>query len=155
MLRLIVVTLIVGLWAFPPASRNQDEKVNNLITQFLQDKDAKKRRLALLELEIVGPRAKGVLQAMSIALEKDDDPVVRNEIALALGRMGPDAQAAIPALAYALKNDKADAVREASAQGSAANGTTLRPCSATTCGCFAGQPRPYPRRRGGDDQDPR
>jgi HEAT repeat protein len=119
MLRWITVVCLAGPWMFlaePFPRPAQDEKVNKLIVQFLQDKDAKKRRLALLELEIVGPRAKGVLQAMSIVLEKDSEPVVRREVALALGRMGADAQAAIPALAFALKNDKDDTVREASAR---------------------------------------
>jgi HEAT repeat protein len=119
MLRWIVVVLVAGTWLWPaaPAARaSQDEKLNQQIKQFLQDKDVKKRRLALLELEVVGPRVKGVLQALGIALEKDPEPIVRREVALALARMGPDAQAAIPSLAYALKNDKDEDVREAAAR---------------------------------------
>jgi HEAT repeat protein len=119
MLRWITVACLAGpcmSLAEPFPRPLQDEKINKLIVQFLQDKDAKKRRLALLELEIVGPRVKGVLQSMGIALEKDPEPVVRREVALALGRMGADAEPAIPALAFALKNDKDDTVREVSAR---------------------------------------
>jgi HEAT repeat protein len=119
MTRLSGVALFVGLslgLACPMLYGGQDEKLNKVIGQFLQDKDVKKRRLALLELEISGPKVKGVLQAMSIALEKDSEPEVRREVALALGRMGPDAQGAIAALAYALKNDKDEAVRELAAK---------------------------------------
>jgi HEAT repeat protein len=116
MSRSIAVACLVCSWIFLTEPQSQEEKLNKLIVQFLQDKDAKKRQLALLELEVVGPRVKGVLQAMSIVLEKDSEPNVRREVAAALGRMGVDAQAAIPALAFALKNDKDDTVREVSAR---------------------------------------
>jgi len=115
----LALALVAWSWwwpAAPSARGGGDEKVNKLIVQFLQDKDVNKRRLALLELEIVGPRVKGVLQAMGIALEKDPEPVVRRDVALALARMGADAQAAISALAYALKTDKDDEVREIAAK---------------------------------------
>ncbi len=118
MLRWYIVVVLAGLWLFPAVRQDQggdDERINKLITQFLQDKDVKKRRLALLELEII-PRAKGVLQAMSISLEKEADPVVRRDVALALGRLGEDGKDAIPALAQALVKDKDDLVREASAR---------------------------------------
>ena len=57
-------------------------------------------------------RAKGVLQALQVALEKDSEPVVRQEVAACLGRMGEDAKDAIPNLAFALGKDKDDKTRE-------------------------------------------
>jgi HEAT repeat protein len=119
MCRWVLVGLVMVLWLWPGAPRAQaqeDEKVKKLIVQLLEDKDAKKRRLAVFDLEIVGARVKGVLQALSIALEKDPDAVVRRDIALVIGRMGDDGKDAIPALAYALKTDKDDKVREVSAR---------------------------------------
>jgi hypothetical protein len=118
MLPLCLAVLVGGscLWQDTSPQTASDEKLNKVITQFLQDKDVKKRRLALFELEIAGARAKGILQALSIALEKDPEPVVRREVALALARMGPDAQAAIAAIAYAMKTDKDEAVRELAAK---------------------------------------
>ncbi len=94
------------------AGDKEDDKVNKLIRQFLEDKDVKKRRLALLDLEIVGTRVKGVLQALQIGLEKDPEPVVRREVAACLARMGEDAKEAIPDLAQALRKDKDDKTRE-------------------------------------------
>jgi HEAT repeat protein len=116
--RWILVGVFVGLWLCPNAQAAQvadEEQINKLITQFLQDKDVKKRRLALLDLEII-PRGKGVLQAFGIALEKEPEAVVRRDVALALGRLGEDGKDAIPALAFALTKDKDDLVREASAR---------------------------------------
>jgi hypothetical protein len=95
-----------------PARAGEEEKVKKLITDLLENKDVKKRRLAVIDLEIVGPRIKGVLQAMQVALEKDAEPVVRQEVAAAIGRMGEDGREAIPSLAYSLRNDKDDKTRE-------------------------------------------
>jgi hypothetical protein len=95
-----------------PAHAGEEEKVKKLITDLLENKDVKKRRLAVIDLEIVGPRIKGVLQAMQAALEKDGEPVVRQEVAAAIGRMGEDGREAIPSLAYSLRNDKDDKTRE-------------------------------------------
>jgi HEAT repeat protein len=119
MLRWIIVGLVAGLCGLPALSSaraSQDDKVKKLIVQLLQDKDVKKRRLALIALEVEGARVKGVVQAMTIALEKDEDPVVRREVALALGRMGEDGKEAVPALAYALTKDKDDQTREVAAR---------------------------------------
>src|SRR5262245_33455638 len=113
--RRIVITLLtlLGCWPALPAARGgEDEQVKKLIVQLLAHKDTKKRRLAVLDLEVVGPRVKGVLQAFCIALEKDPEPAVRRDIALSLGRMGDDGKDAVPALAHALRTDKDDKVRE-------------------------------------------
>ena len=119
MLRAFSIAVVCQIALVPSVAFAQtsaeEEKVGKLIAQLLQDKDVNKRRLALLDLEIY-PRGKGVIQALTITLEKDSEAVVRGDAALILGRWGEDAKAAIPALANALKSDKDSAVREASAR---------------------------------------
>jgi HEAT repeat protein len=110
------VVALCCLLAPRPAHAGEDAKVKKLITELLENKDVKKRRLALLDLEIVGARIKGVLPALQAALEKDPEPIVRQEVAAALGRMREDARDAIPALAASLHNDKDDKTREQAAR---------------------------------------
>jgi hypothetical protein len=113
--RWLLLGLVAVLCCMPavrPARAGEDEKVKKLITDLLENKDVKKRRLAVIDLEIVGARIKGVVQAMKIALEKDPEPVVRQEVAAALGRMGEDGHDAISSLAFSLRNDKDDKTRE-------------------------------------------
>jgi HEAT repeat protein len=107
-----LVVALCCLFAPWPARAGEDAKVKKMITELLENKDVKKRRLALLDLEIVGARIKGVLTALQAALEKDPEPVVRQEVAAALGRMREDAKDAIPALASSLGSDKDDKTRE-------------------------------------------
>src|SRR2546429_2121204 len=96
--RWIIAALAAAL-CLPAAARaaqsGEDAKVNKWIEQLLKAQDVKKRRLALLDLEIVGVRAKGVLQALQIAVEKDAEPIVRQEVAACLARMGEDAKDAV------------------------------------------------------------
>src|SRR5437773_12325909 len=80
MLRWIIAGLMAALCCLPAvrsAHAGENEKVKKLIVDLLENKDVKKRRLAVFDLEIVGPRVKGVLQALQTALEKDPEPVVR------------------------------------------------------------------------------
>jgi HEAT repeat protein len=107
----------LALWPRPAAAQTgEEDRVKKLIVKLLEDKEVKQRRLALFELEIVGPRVPGVLQAVTIALEKDADPVVRSDAALTLGRMMEDAKDSVPALARALRADKDERVRESAAR---------------------------------------
>jgi len=61
------------------------------------------RRVAVVTLGGIGPRAKEAIPALIAAL-KDDDPGVRQTAAGALGGIGPEAKEAIPALIAALKD---------------------------------------------------
>src|SRR5437867_2156968 len=84
MRRWILAGLVAALCCSPAvgsAQSGEEAKVNKWIEQLLKDQDVKKRRLALLDLEIVGVRGKGVLQALQIALEKDSEAIVRQEVA--------------------------------------------------------------------------
>ena len=76
--------------------------VARLITD-LKNRDAMVRRVAVVTLGGIGPRAKEAIPALIAAL-KDDDPGVRQTAAGALGGIGPEAKEAIPALISALKD---------------------------------------------------
>ncbi|MCI0638928.1 MAG: HEAT repeat domain-containing protein [Gemmataceae bacterium] len=98
----------------------QDEEVlGKKRTEWLailkEHKEVKFRRAAIIALEVMGPRSRGVLEGLFDALEKDADAEVRREAALTIGRMGADAKGGAESLAVALKSDKADVVREAAA----------------------------------------
>jgi len=80
------------------------------------NKEARFRRVALIVLEVYGPRKEGVLPAITAALEADEDAQVRREAAMLLGRIGEEGKGSIYALADALKKDKSELVREAAAQ---------------------------------------
>src|SRR5947208_1501100 len=89
MLRALIIGLVAVLWLWPapPKARAQNaEEVKKLVVTLLEDKDSKKRRLALFTIETVGPREAGILQAVNLALEKDPDAVVRREVGLVIGR---------------------------------------------------------------------
>ncbi|MCI0380503.1 MAG: HEAT repeat domain-containing protein, partial [Gemmataceae bacterium] len=96
----------------------QDEEVlgkkrSEWLAILKEHKEVKFRRAAIIALEVIGPRSRGVLEGLFEALDQDADPEVRREAALTLGRMGADAKGAAEALGEALKRDKADVVREA------------------------------------------
>ena len=78
-------------------------------------KETKFRRAAVVVLGVLGPRVKGVVDALYDAVENDPDPEVRREIVLTLGRMGSEAKGAADVLGDVLKRDTAGAVREAAA----------------------------------------
>ncbi|MCI0683872.1 MAG: HEAT repeat domain-containing protein [Gemmataceae bacterium] len=115
---LVIFSIALGLPA--RAWSQEDDKIRGLnregwLTVLKKDKDTKRRRAAVIVLEVYGPKGRGVVTGLCEALEKDGEPEIRREIALLLGRMGPDAKEAVPYLAEALKNDKAGVVREAAA----------------------------------------
>ncbi|MEI7686190.1 MAG: HEAT repeat domain-containing protein [Planctomycetota bacterium] len=85
-------------------------------------KELKFRRVALIVLEVYGPRTDGVLPAVTDALERDAEPQIRREAAMLLGRMGADAKGSIFALGDALRKDAAEPVREAAAQALGSRG---------------------------------
>jgi len=110
---LVILTTPVFAWS-------QEDKIRGLnreewLAVLKKDKETKRRRAALIVLEVYGPKGRGVLAGLYEALEKDGEPEIRREVALLLGRMGSDAKEAVPYLAEALKKDKADVVREAAA----------------------------------------
>jgi hypothetical protein len=110
---LTLTALLCCLPALRPASAAQDEKIKAKIADLLDNKDVKKRRKAISDLEQDGVgRFKEIMQAMQVALEKDPEPIVRQEVAAVLGRAGEDAKEAIPSLAYSLRHDKDDKTRE-------------------------------------------
>lgn len=113
-------SLFLLVWLAPAACWGQEEEVlNKKRSEWLailkEHKETRLRRGAVIALEVIGPRAKGVLEGLYDAVEKDRDPEVRREIALTLGRMGPEAKGAADILGDVLKRDKADTVREAAA----------------------------------------
>ena len=115
--RLVVLMLV----ALPSVALSQQD--NSLggktsgewLTMLKEDKESKRRRAAVIILEVFGPKVRGIVPGLCEALEKDPEPEIRREVAMLLGRMGPDAKEAVPYLADALKKDKADVVREAAA----------------------------------------
>lgn len=113
----LVLLIIVGLPSFAWSQDDVILKMNReeWLAVLKNDKEIKRRRAAVIVLEVYGPKGRGVVAGLCEALEKDSEPEVRREIALLLGRMGPDAKEAVPYLAEALKKDKADVVREAAA----------------------------------------
>src|SRR5581483_9872651 len=118
MYRILIVVMFVG----GPAALHagEDEVLGKKGSEWLkilrEHKEVKFRRAAIIALEVIGPRGKGVLAGLYESLEKDSDPEIRREVALLLGRMGPEAKGAVGALGAALKGDKAEVVREAAAQ---------------------------------------
>src|SRR5438094_82356 len=118
--RSCLFSLLLLVWLAPSACFGQEEEVlgkkrTEWLTILKEHKETKFRRAAVIALEVIGPRAKGVLDGLYEAVEKDRDPEVRREIALGLGRMGSEAKGAADVLADVLKRDKADSVREAAA----------------------------------------
>ena len=96
--------LIALLLIIPRAAPAQPaDLVARLITD-LKNRDAMVRRVAVVALGGIGPRAKEVIPALIAALT-DDDPGVRQTAAGALGGIGPEAKEAIPGLITALKDD--------------------------------------------------
>jgi HEAT repeat protein len=94
-----------------------DEKTDKLINQFLKGSTKVERLKALTYgLEVIGPKIKGVLQALKIGLAKDPEPEVRREVALVLGRMGEGAIDTIGDLTFAMGNDPDDRTRECAAR---------------------------------------
>jgi HEAT repeat protein len=114
------LSLLVLLWLIPiDASGQEEEVLNKKRSEWLailkDHKETRLRRGAVIALEVIGPRARGVLDGLYEAVEKDRDPEVRREIALTLGRMGVEAKGAALILGDVLKRDKVDSVREAAA----------------------------------------
>jgi HEAT repeat protein len=119
-LRLFPVSLFLLAWLVPAVCFAQEEEVlGKKRTEWLailkEHKEIKFRRAAVIALEVIGPRSKGVLDGLFEALEKDREPEVRREIALTLGRMGPEAKGAADILGDVLKRDKSDTVWESAA----------------------------------------
>jgi HEAT repeat protein len=125
-MRHTTLTLLLGLalsLLLAPAGRAAgDSKTvagrtrSEWLKMLLKEKELKKRRAAVIALEVFGPKADQVLQGLTIALEKDASPVIRRQVAAALGRMGADAKSTLPALTTALTDDKDGSVREAAAR---------------------------------------
>jgi hypothetical protein len=117
-----VAALIACGWALSTRTEaeqagGEEARVKKLIVQLIEDKDSKKRLLALFDLEVIGPRRfEGILQAVALAMEKDAEATVRVEAALALGRMGEDGKDAVPVLAKVLRGDKDERVRQVAAR---------------------------------------
>jgi len=118
--RLFLVSLFLLVGFAGPICFGQEEEVlgkkRSEWLMILKDhKEAKFRRAAVIALEVIGPRVKGVLDGLFDAVEHDLDPEVRREIALTLGRMGAEAKGAANVLGDVLQRDKSDKVREAAA----------------------------------------
>ena len=113
----LLLLVILGMPAF---ARSQDDVILKMnreewLKVLKGDKELKRRKAAVIVLEVYGPKGRGVITGLCEALEKDGEAEIRRDVALLLGRMGPDAKEAVPYLAEALKKDKEGVVREAAA----------------------------------------
>lgn len=114
----LVVVLCLALGASVAAQEEEvvlNKKRSEWLAILKEHKEVKFKRAALIALEVIGPKSKGVLDGLFAALEKEPNPDIRREVALLLGRMGTDAKGAVDALGQALKMDKDESVREAAA----------------------------------------
>jgi HEAT repeat protein len=113
-------TLLAILLVIPVRGDDEDSIGGKTTSQWVQllqtSKQVKARQAAVIALEHLGPKTRGVLPALTDALAKDPEPDIRQAIAQAIGRMGPDARPAIEALGQAVRDDKSARVREAAAQ---------------------------------------
>jgi HEAT repeat protein len=98
------------------------------------DKEAKRRRAALIALSAFGPKSRAIVPAVSESLRKDENDEVRAAAAQMFARFLPlaaaekvDIREGIDALTEALRNDKADRVREAAAAALGKVGGESRP----------------------------
>src|SRR5262245_13857592 len=127
--RFVILPLLMLTFVALPAAQSDDEdptvlgkKASEWLEMLRNDKEPKRRRAALIVLEQVSPKVRGVLTGVCVALERDEDEDIRVAAAQLLGRMWQkvvdeelDGREAIDALAASLKKDKAEKVREASA----------------------------------------
>jgi HEAT repeat protein len=121
MIRRSCAAILSVILCFGAAAAQEQTKVLNKtadewIALLKNGKEVPHRRAALVALEVFGPKVNGVVAAVSEALEKDADALVRREAATLLGNMGQNAKDAAPALADALLRDKEPKVREAAAR---------------------------------------
>jgi hypothetical protein len=115
--RFVCVALLAFLAGFAGAQEEETvlgKKRSEWLKQ-LKDKSAKVRQGSLVVLGVIGPK-EGVVSGILEVLEKDADPVVRQQAVHVLAGMGKDAKGAVEAIGEALKNDKADIVRESAAR---------------------------------------
>src|SRR5437588_12836610 len=104
-LLLLLLSLLLCPICFAQEEEVLRKKRSEWLTILKDHKETKLRRAAVIALEVIGPRAKGVLDGLFDAEAKDPDPEVRREIALALGRMGSEARGAADVLGQVLKHD--------------------------------------------------
>jgi HEAT repeat protein len=121
MMRHVLISACFAIaWAGNSYGQAPDKIQGKTATEWIETlrthKELKFRRVALIVLEVYGPRTDGVLPAVTGALAGDADPQVRREAAMLLGRMGDDAKGSIFALGDALAKDSSELVREAAAQ---------------------------------------
>ena len=114
------VLILLTCFLTPRTLVGQEEEVlgkkrSEWLNILKEHKETKFRRGAVIALEVIGPRAAGVLAGLYEAVEKDPEPEVRREIALCLGRMGAEAKGAGGILGDVLQRDKDANVREAAA----------------------------------------
>jgi HEAT repeat protein len=107
--------LAVLLIAAAGAGSDDNVRLRKVLKILTEDKQPKRREAAALALELFA-REKGVLVALTDALQKDTSADVRRAAAQVLGQIGEDARTTIPALGEALRQDKSSAVREAAAR---------------------------------------
>lgn len=120
MLRRVVPASLLALACLSPALLAQEEEVlgkkrSEWLALLKTSKEIKLRRAAVIVMEVIGPRGKGVLPGLVEALQNDPESELRREIALTLGRMGEEAKSTVPALGEVLRKDKIEGVREAAA----------------------------------------
>lgn len=116
----VVVVVLLGANRLPgqdeerkPLGKSRDQWIAIL----KKDKNVKLRRAALIILDVeFGPKERGVLSAITEALQKDDSAELRKEAAQILGRMAGDAKMAVLPLGEAATRDKAPEVRAAAAR---------------------------------------
>jgi HEAT repeat protein len=112
--------VLTGLWfasTVPTVRAGVEEAAAKAIKSLLNKDSTKVERFkALMVLEVVPPKTKGVLQALKIALAKDPEALIRREIAQIMGRMGEDGVDTIPDLAFAMLKDADDKTRECAAK---------------------------------------
>src|SRR5437588_7566537 len=115
----MAAVLLAGLFVVVARAQDEDSIGGKTTSQWVQilrsGKQVKPRQAAVTALELLGPKVRGVLPALTEALEKDPDAEIRQHVAQALGRMGAEARTAVEPLGKAVAKDKSAAVREAAA----------------------------------------
>src|SRR5437588_10693059 len=104
-LLLLLLILLLCRICFAQEEEVLRKKRSEWLTILKEHKETKLRRAAVIALEVIGPRAKGVLDGLFDAEANDPDPEVRREIALALGRMGSEARGAADDSGQVLRHD--------------------------------------------------
>jgi HEAT repeat protein len=121
--RVAAANAFAPAYSFTFADPNPPD-VAPVLAEGLAARDLQTKRLAVMALANLGPRARPALNALVKTLE-DPDEFFRRHAAFALGRIGPDARQTVPALVDLLR-DKSEGVRQLAAQALGSIGQEAR-----------------------------